>query len=227
MANRCLLYYITDRSQFRGDEAQRRRALLSKIADAARAGVDYIQLREKDLSGRQLETLTREAVGLVREVREASGRSRLLVNSRVDVALAAGADGVHLREEDVAPDDVRRARGAVANSGRPRQPPDHFLIGVSRHNVTDVKRAESEGVDFAVFAPVFGKSSAPGTNPAGLVALEEACRANIPVIALGGITLKNAAACLSAGAAGVAGIRLFQENEIDDVVRALGASVVK
>jgi thiamine-phosphate pyrophosphorylase len=224
MANRCLLYYITERTQFRGDEAQRQRALLSKIADAARAGVDYIQLREKDLSGRQLETLTREAVALVREF---SGRTRLLVNSRVDVALAAGADGVHLREEDVAPDDVRRVLGAAANSGRPAQIPDHFLIGVSRHCVTDVKRAESEGVDFAVFAPVFGKSSAPGTNPAGLVALEEACQAKIPVIALGGITMKNAAACLSAGAAGVAGIRLFQENKIDDVVRALGAHVVK
>ncbi len=224
MANRCLLYYITDRTQFRGDETQRRRALLTKIADAARTGVDYIQLREKDLSGRQLETLARQAVALVREV---SGRTRLLVNSRVDVALATGADGVHLREEDVAPDDVRRARGAAANSGRQAQPPDHFLIGVSCHNVSDAKRAESEGADFAVFAPIFGKSGVPGTNPAGLVALEEACRAKIPVLALGGITLKNAAACLSVGAAGVAGIRLFQENKIDDVVRALGASVVK
>ncbi|HLX83174.1 MAG TPA: thiamine phosphate synthase [Terriglobales bacterium] len=227
MANGCLLYYITDRTQFRGDEALCRRALLSKIADAARAGVDYIQLREKDLSGRQLETLTREAVALVREVREVSGCTRLLVNSRVDVALAAGADGVHLREEDVAPDNVRCVSGAAANSGRPGQSPDHFLIGVSCHKVTDVKRAESEGVDFAVLAPVFGKSGAPGKNPTGLAALEEACRAKIPVIALGGITLKNAAACLSAGATGVAGIRLFQENNIDDVVRALRASVVK
>src|SRR5271168_3201328 len=130
MADRCLLYYITDRTQFRGDEAVRRRALLSKIADAARAGVDYIQLREKDLTGRQLETLTREAVALVHEV---SASTRLLVNSRVDVALAAGADGVHLRAEDLAPDDVRRAVGATANSGRPAQIPDHFLIGVSRH----------------------------------------------------------------------------------------------
>src|ERR1700675_4903731 len=105
MADRCLLYYITDRSQFRGDEHARRHALLAKVAEAARAGVDYIQLREKDLSTRELETLAREVVELVREN---SPSTRLLINSRTDVALAVGADGVHLRADDVELHEVRQ-----------------------------------------------------------------------------------------------------------------------
>src|SRR5712691_9299931 len=105
MADRCLLYYITDRSQFPGDERARRHALLAKVTEAARAGVDYIQLREKDLSARELETLARQAVAAVREN---SPSTRLLINSRTDVALAAGVDGVHLRADDVAPHEVRQ-----------------------------------------------------------------------------------------------------------------------
>src|SRR5437868_6399056 len=104
MANRCLLYYITDRSQFRGDEPTRRRALLAKVAEAAHAGVDYIQLREKDLSTRELETLARQVVAAVREN---SPSTRVLINSRADVALAVGADGVHLRADDLWPREVR------------------------------------------------------------------------------------------------------------------------
>ena len=104
MADRCLLYYITDRSQFRGDERARRRDLLAKVAEGARAGVDYIQLREKDLSTRELEMLAREVVAIVREN---SSLTRLLINSRTDVALAAGADGVHLRADDVGPREAR------------------------------------------------------------------------------------------------------------------------
>jgi thiamine-phosphate pyrophosphorylase len=225
MADRCLLYYITDRSQFRGDEHARRRALLAKIAEAASVGVNYIQLREKDLSTRELETLAREAVAAVRnstplrtENREL--RTRLLINSRTDVALAAGADGVHLRSDDIAPHEVRHVLEASAH-----RPPatDHFLVAASCHTAADVFRAESENADFAVFAPVFGKRGSAGTPPAGLAALREACRAKIRVLALGGVTVENAARCLEAGAAGVAGIRLFQENKIEDVVRALRA----
>src|SRR5713226_10639600 len=214
---RCLLYYITDRSQFRGDERARRKALLAKVAEAACACVDYIQLREKDLSGRELETLAREAGGLVREI---SPSTRLLINSRTDVALATGADGVHLRSDDVGPREVRRV---VLFSAY--QPPatDHFLVATSCHTAANVFRAESDKADFAVFAPVFGKKGAAGTPPAGLAALREACRVKIPVLALGGITIENAESCLDAGAAGVAGIRLFQENKIEGVVRALRA----
>ncbi len=231
MADRCLLYYITDRSQFRGDEHDRRRALLAKVADAAQANVDYIQLRERDLSARELEALARDALNAVRnsaplrtENRELRTgpelRTRVLINSRTDVALAAGADGVHLRADDITPNEVRQVLTASAH-----RPPatDHFLVAASCHSNDDVKRAESEAADFAVFAAVFGKTAAPGTSPAGLAALREACRANIPVIALGGITVENAASCLEVGAAGIAGIRLFQENKIEDVVRALRA----
>ena len=226
MADRCLLYYITDRSQFPGDERTRRRVLLATVAEAARARVDYIQLREKDLSARELEMLARDALTAVRnstplrtENREL--RTRLLINSRTDVALAAGADGVHLRAEDVAPHDVRHV--LEVSTHRPLTT-DRFLVAASCHTVTDVFRAESEKADFAVFAPVFGKRGGAGTPPAGLAALQEACcRAKIRVLALGGVTIDNAASCLEAGAAGVAGIRLFQENKIEDVVRALRA----
>ncbi len=222
MANRCLLYYITDRSQFRGDEPTRRHALLAKVAEGARAGVDYIQLREKDLSARELESFAKEVVGLVREN---SSSTRLLINSRVDVALAAGADGVHLRADDVAPHEVRQVLELSAH--RPLIT-EHFLVASSCHTVTDVLRTESEAADFAVFAPVFEKTNAPAfeksdTQPAGLAALHQACRAKIPVFALGGVNLENAASCLSAGAAGIAAIRLFQENTIEDVARALRA----
>jgi thiamine-phosphate pyrophosphorylase len=222
MASRCLLYYITDRSQFRGDERARRRAQLAKVAEAARAGVDYIQLREKDLSARELETLARE---VVTAVRENSPSTRLLINSRADVALAAGADGVHLRADDVAPHEVRRV---VEISALRPLTADHFLVAASCHTAADVFHAESEAADFVVFAPVFEKKAAPvfekkNTQAAGLAALREACQANIPVLALGGVNLENAASCLNTGAAGIAAIRLFQENRIEDVVRALRA----
>ena len=214
MPDRCLLYYITDRSQFRGDERARRHALLAKIGEAARAGVDYIQLREKDLSTRELETLAREVVELVREN---SPSTRLLINSRTDVALSLGADGVHLRADDVSPREVRRVLEVSAH--RPLTT-DHFLVASSCHSAADVFHAESEAADFAVFAPVFEKKD---TQPTGLAALREVCRAKVPVLALGGVNMENAASCLNAGAAGIAAIRLFQENKIEDVVRTLRA----
>ncbi|HSZ62839.1 MAG TPA: thiamine phosphate synthase [Terriglobales bacterium] len=219
MADRCLLYYITDRSQFRGDERARRRALLDKVAEASCARVDYIQLREKDLSGRELETLARQAVEIVRQN---SSTTRLLINSRVDVALATGADGVHLRAGDVTPSEVAGMLRAALPT--PQTVGDvSFIIAASCHSDEEVTRAESQAVDFAVFAPVFGKSGARQAAPAGLAALRLACQAKIPILALGGVTMKNAASCVDAGAAGIAGIRLFQENRIEDVVRALRA----
>ena len=217
MPDRCLLYYITDRSQFRGDEADRRRALLAKVSDAASAGVDYVQLREKDLGTRELEALAQEVVAAVREN---SLSTRLLINSRTDVALAAGADGVHLRSDDIWPVEVRRIWALCGACAPAREKP---CIGISCHKPADVCHAQEQGADFAVFAPVFEKISAPATQPTGLAALQEACQAHIPVLALGGVTIENAASCLNAGAAGVAGIRLFQENRIEDVVRALRA----
>jgi len=231
MGARCLLYYITDRTQLPGDETARRRALLEKIGEAARAGVDFVQLREKDLSTRDLEELAREAGRLLSDLRIEDGerRTRLLINSRTDVAFAAGADGVHLRGVDVSPSTVRFVwaeaadRAAALASGRAGRESCRPLVAVSCHNAADVCRAESEGADFVVLAPIFGKRDAPNATPAGLAALREACRAEIPVLALGAVTLQNAEACREAGAAGVAGIRLFQENRISEVVRALRA----
>ncbi len=208
-----LLYYITDRSQFPGDEDSRRSRLLATVIQAARCGVDYIQLREKDLSTHDLEIMAHEVAQLRTENQKL--KTGLLINSRTDVALACGANGVHLRSDDISPAEVRTiwthsGGGALAT------------IGVSCHTRPEVARAAAEGADFAVFGPVFEKCT-PGRNtrPTGLQALHEACQEKIPVIALGGVTLENAEACIRAGAAGIAGIRLFQENEMGRIVMAL------
>lgn len=224
MPDSCLLYYITDRRSFPGDERSRRRRLLAKIGKAARAGVDYIQLREKDLSTRELESLAREAMSIIRESSQLGTENRelrtaLLINSRTDVALAVQADGVHLRSDDVRPQEVRAAwakcgAGTPARQDSPRDP----LIGISCHSPAEVVDAASNAATFAVFAPVFEKKDA---HPAGLKLLRDACQANIPVLALGGITLAKAHSCLASGAAGIAGIRLFQDNDIAAVVKAL------
>jgi thiamine-phosphate pyrophosphorylase len=214
-----LLYYITDRTQFPGDHYARQRALLAKIAEAALCGVDIIQLREKDLSARDLETLARAALRVVREnarpgTENRERGTRLLINSRTDIAIACGADGVHLRSHDVSPSEVRRVWTHAKCPARP-------LVSVSCHSADEVAGAASEHADFAVLAPVFEKKDTSKASPLGLGGLREICRPNIPVLALGGITLRTAHACLDAGAAGVAGIRLFQENDIARLVRRL------
>ena len=208
-----LLLYITDRTQFPGDENARQSALLAKIAEAAGCGVDFIQLREKDLPPRDLETLAR-ATRLGTENRQL--KTGLFINSRSDVAIACGAAGVHLPTDDLSPSEVRKIWATAGNAARP-------LISVSCHSADEVARAASEQADFALFAPVFEKKKAPHASPAGLDGLREACRQKIPILALGGVTLENARACLDAGAAGIAAIRLFQENDITEVVRRLKA----
>ncbi len=229
-----LLYYITDRHQLAGDECRQRELLLARIAAAAHAGIDFIQLRERDLTTRELEKLAGEAVRIVHEInrdRAAHGGrpTKLLVNSRTDVALAAGADGVHLRGDDTSASEARviwhKAARSKAQDG---------VIAVSCHTTAEVRRAEAEGADFAVFAPVFEKVTAPQRAGVGLAALRDACAgaafpANVegvgagrmPVLALGGITLANARQCLAGGAAGIAAIRLFQEHDVEEVVEVL------
>jgi thiamine-phosphate pyrophosphorylase len=218
-----LLYYISDRTQFPGDEASRRHRLLENIAQAARCGVDYIQLREKDLSARELERLAQEAVAVLHKLRSGGEKLRtgFLINSRTDVALACGADGVHLRSDDIRPAQVRKIwiRGGAATLGRP-------TVAVSCHAPAEVARAAADGADLAVFGPIFEKKPGEkqpgaGTHGPGLDALHQACGEKIPVLALGGITLENAEACIQAGAAGIAGIRLFQDNEMGKVVAGL------
>ena len=209
-----LLYYITDRTQFPGPAAQQRERLLSTAVAAARAGVDLIQLREKDLSARELETLTHE---LMREL-QSFPQTRLLVNSRADVAIAAGAHGVHLPANDIS---VSEARVVFSKAGV-----DRPIIAVSCHTTAEIEKSESHGTDFAILGPIFEKEG-KRIPAAGLAVLREACNrpaaaaARMPVLALGGVTLENASACLACGAAGVAGIRLFQRDDIGDTVKRL------
>jgi thiamine-phosphate pyrophosphorylase len=228
MAESCLLYYITDRKAFPGDERRRRFRLLDKIAEAAIHGVDYIQLREKDMPARDLESLAREAMRILGDkTKPASGTRRsataLLINSRTDVALASGAAGVHIPANDLSPDEVRTAwagkcgAGALAREISPQDP----LIAVSCHSPEETFQAAARQATFAVFAPVFEKQGAPRTRATGLESLRRACGASIPVLALGGVTLQNARSCLQAGAAGIAAIRLFQENDIGTIVPGL------
>jgi thiamine-phosphate pyrophosphorylase len=224
-----LLYYITDRTAFAGDEATRRLRLLSKIAEAATAGVDYIQLREKDLPTRDFETLAREAIQIIRHARKLTTdlwppTTALLINSRTDVALAVEANGVHLPASDVSPKEVRTAWHGGYGAGAPAAreiSPGNPLISISCHSPEEVIQGAAKSADLAILAPIFEKKNAPGIAPAGLEALRQGCRSNIPVLALGGVTLQNAESCLRAGAAGIAAIRLFQENNIAEVVRTL------
>src|SRR5258705_2144997 len=128
MAPRCLLYYITDRSQFPGDEPARRRALLAKIAEAAQCGVDYVQLREKDLTTRELEGLAGEAVRVLDEAGHVANSDQrlttsLFINSRTDISLAVGADGVHLPSGDISPAEVRQIWRVCGAGGLARRQP--------------------------------------------------------------------------------------------------------
>jgi thiamine-phosphate pyrophosphorylase len=228
-----LLYYITDRSQFAGAEQERRRRLLDRISRAAAAGIDLVQLREKDLPVRELAQLAEAAL---RVIRSHGTSTKLLLNSRLDLALACGADGVHLTSTDPGPE---WARSVVRLAGGQRQ--EKLLVAVSCHAVAEVRLAAEQAADFVVLAPIFEKilrapESAAGAqgqavarqSGIGCQVLRQACSPSgqekpVPVLALGGVNLANAGACLEAGAAGIAGIRLFQEGDLGGTVRRLRA----
>jgi thiamine-phosphate pyrophosphorylase len=223
MSARPLLCYITDRTQFANDEEARRTRLLEKIAEAARCGVDFVQLREKDLCSRELEGLAIEALRVIRSQPETSNettQTRLLINSRTDVALAVGAAGVHLPVNDISPGCVREIWATCSQGLCGAGTPARAVVSISCHSEQEVAEA-SQDADLALFAPVFEKPGALKLEPAGVERLRKACQHKIPVLALGGVTLGNAHSCLEVGAAGIAGIRLFQENEIEAVVQAV------
>ena len=236
-----LLCYITDRRQLRSA------SLPAVIRDTLRAGVDMVQIREKDLTSRELIALVEEALNAANELGRELGarasalppfgeelpiaplqksretqdrpatqnlvgagqrsalptRPRVLVNDRLDVALAAGAEGVHLGSHSMPVPVVRRVA------------PRPFVLGVSCHSLVEAQAAESGGADYLVLGPVFETPSKLGYGPPlGLEKLRiVTSRIRIPVLALGGITVERVRPCLEAGASGIAGIRIFQDCE--------------
>jgi len=193
----------------------REAALVQRIENALRAGVDWVQIREKDLPARDLVDLTRAAIG-VRKKAPGRGDVRILVNDRFDVAWAAGAAGVHAGETSL---PVRVLVDARHSAGL-----ENFLVGASCHSMEGAIDAAEAGADYLFFGPIFETpSKAPFGPPQGLAKLTQVCSAvSIPVIAIGGITLENASACRETGAAGIAAIRLFQQDgEIAEIVADL------
>lgn len=172
--------------------------LVSLIREAAIAGVDLVQIREPALDDRSLVALTRQAIAETRGT-----GCRIVVNDRLDVALASGAAGVHLRAESFA---ERRVRTLA---------PGGFLIGRSVHDVAQAEAAARAGCSYLIFGTVFPSRNKPADHPiAGLVDLREVCRSvQVPVIAIGGVSVENAEQAFSAGARGVAAIDLFRGGE--------------
>jgi thiamine-phosphate pyrophosphorylase len=197
-------YAITDRSLFHGDETERQAALLQQTARWAADGIDLIQLREKDLPASTLINLARKILQIIAL---SDSPSRLLINTRLDVAIAAQAHGVHLT---AAPDELTPAQVRSLYLSAALPPP---IVTISCHSLAEVERGTQAHADALVFAPVFeklllGQPALPGT---GLDQLRSAATAAhpTPVYALGGVTPANTPACLAAGASGIAGIRLF------------------
>jgi thiamine-phosphate pyrophosphorylase len=207
-----ILCYVTDRHGLRIAPGKNPlEALLEKLQAAAVAGMDWIQIREKDLSGKECAALAREALRRVAQpTLPASRAPRIVINDRLDVAIAERAGGVHLGENSL---PVREANRLIAAASPGRNMKNNFLAGVSCHSLEAAQSAAVAGADYLFFGPVFATpSKASFGAPQGLEALAKVCRdVSVPVFAIGGITLENAAACLASGAAGIAAIRLFQD----------------
>jgi thiamine-phosphate pyrophosphorylase len=207
-----ILCYVTDRRSLAAEGRDQDEALLKRVRSAAAGGIDWIQIREKDLSGKELSSLTRVVVAQTKQINGRDGRtSRILVNERLDVAWCERAGGIHLGEHSLPVHDVRKWVAAKPDVERR----DKFLVGVSCHSVQAAVSAGRGGADYIFFGPVFATPSKVQYGaPQGLQRLAEACSAvTIPVLAIGGITLDNASNCLAAGAEGVGAIRLFQDTE--------------
>jgi thiamine-phosphate pyrophosphorylase len=201
--------YVTDRKSLGMGEGCA--GVLARIRMAAEAGVDWVQIREKNLAGRDLMELARDAVQALDAAAgvSASGArfvTRVIVNDRLDVALASGAAGVHLGRESVSAREVVR----WCRSGNA---PAEFLVGVSCHSLEEAREAESGGANYIFFGPVFDTPSKRGMGePQGVARLAEICSGvGIPVMAIGGVGVENGREGIRAGAAGIAAIRMFQD----------------
>ena len=179
------LYAITDRRKYGKD-------FLKTLEEILRKGIKMVQLREKDLNGRELYELAIEVRNLTRKY-----GALLLINERFDVAVAVEADGVHLPERSFSPREVKKLF-------------PNLVVGFSAHSLGAAKRAQEEGADFITFGPVFKTSSHPETKPVGTMELRRvASELDLPVYALGGVTWERVKLCYKNGAYGVAGITMF------------------
>jgi thiamine-phosphate pyrophosphorylase len=204
-----ILCYVTDRKGLAGEAGGQNNALVKRITAAAEAGIDWIQIREKDLSGKELSSLTHAAVAQTQQINKRDGKlTRIIVNDRLDAAYSECASGVHVGENSLPVQDVRKWLDKKPNSDGAK-----FLVGVSCHSLKAAMVAVCDGADYIFFGPVFATpSKAAFGAPQGLQRLAEVCNAvAIPVLAIGGITLENAGDCFAAGVAGIAAIRLFQD----------------
>jgi thiamine-phosphate pyrophosphorylase len=196
-----IVCYVTDRHALGANSIA---SLLGKIRFAVQNGVDWVQIREKDLAGGPLLALVQDAALAARKRRQ--NAARIYVNDRLDVALAARAAGVHLGGESLPLGDVVRW---CRKSGAP----DAFQVGASCHTIETAREAQTNGANYVFFGPVFDTpSKRVFGKPQGLGRLREVCAAlRIPVIAIGGVNENNAEECIRAGASGIAAIRFFQE----------------
>ena len=212
-----ILCYVTDRRSLSvAPGIWPESALVEKIAAIAADGVDWGQIREKDLDARPLAALTRDAIAM-------RHTARVIVNDRLDVAINEGAGGLHLGESSLPISEpvrrVKRSGSAAVHGDRdvasqlPVGASNSFLIGASCHSLEGALTAVKDGADYIFFGPIFATpSKAKFGEPQGVKKLVEVCSAaSVPVIAIGGITLDNAEDCVAAGAAGIAAIRLFQD----------------
>lgn len=200
-----MVMMVSDRGRFGGSLDR----LADAIVRAARVGVDVVQIRERGLDDRTLIDFVTRVVAGVRQT-----GLRVVVNGRVDLALAAGAAGVHLRGDCV---PASRVRAIV---------PHRFLVGRSVHSRAEAETAEADGgCDYLIFGTVFPSNSKPqGHAAAGVDRLREVCRAvRLPVVAIGGIDEARAAETARAGARGIAAIEMFAS--IDE--HALAAAVTQ
>jgi thiamine-phosphate pyrophosphorylase len=218
-----LLCYVTDRRSLGiANPAESLAALTQKIEQIAAAGVDWVQIREKDLTAADLASLTQQSLRIAKNL--AASRSipiRVLVNDRLDVAIAERAGGVHLSEKSL---PVREAKQLIQSAPVKQTLGKSFLVGVSCHSLEAAEAAERDGADYIFFGPVLPTpSKAAFGPPQGLERLAQVCRSvSIPVLAIGGITPENATTCYDAGAAGIAAIRMFQEaRDLSGVVVAI------